>query len=153
MIDSHRISISVVPALTLRHAHIAPPPQGGRAIAFGKDVPFFLSPRGEEGTQRVSDGKVRGSFRRRICFRKQREICAPPSPSHAFGAGPSLSPMGRGDIGASVKCNRPALQGGRGLARCTEQRSTFPLPLDEGGSGWGCLGARALPCYTRRGQD
>src|SRR5260221_3717052 len=118
MIDSHRISISVVPALTLRHAHIAPPPQGGRAIAFGNDVPFFLSPRGEEGTQRVSDGKVRGSFRRRVCFRKQRESCAPPSPSHACGAGPperlskGLSPMGRGDIGASVKCNRPA-QGGR----------------------------------------
>src|SRR6266446_8824625 len=118
MIDSHRISISVVPALTLRHAHIAPPPQGGRAIAFGKDVPFFLSPRGEEGTQRVSDGKVRGSFRRRVCFRKQREICAPPSPSHACGAGPperlskGLSPLGRGDIGASVKCNRPG-RGGR----------------------------------------
>src|SRR5260221_10776164 len=88
------------------------PPLQGRAIAFGNDVPFFLSPRGEEGTQRVSDGKVRGSFRRRVCFRRQREICAPPSPSHAFGAGPSLSPMGRGDIGASVKCDSPDLKGG-----------------------------------------
>src|SRR5258707_8931231 len=117
MIDSHRISISVVPALTLRHAHIAPPPQGGRAIAFGKDVPFFLAPGGEEGTQRVSDGKVRGSFRRRVCFRKQRESCAPPSPSRACGAGPSLSPMGRGDIGASVKCNCPAREGGGGMQR------------------------------------
>src|SRR5258708_10713177 len=88
-----------------------------RAIAFGKALPFPLPPRGEEGTQRVSDGKVRGSFRRRVCFRKQRESCAPPSPSHACGAGPperlskGLSPLGRGDIGASVKCNCPAVEG------------------------------------------
>src|SRR5260370_9897110 len=88
MIDSHRISISVVPALTLRHAHISPPPQGGRAIAFGKDVPFFLSPRGEEGPQPVSDGKGRGSIRPRACFRKQRQICAPPPPSPPVPPGP-----------------------------------------------------------------
>src|SRR5258708_16123433 len=68
------------------------PPLRGRAIAFGNDVPFFLSPRGEEGTQRVSDGKVRGSFRRRVCFRKQREICAPPSPSHPPSARVPPSP-------------------------------------------------------------
>src|SRR5258708_6542316 len=98
----------------------APPPLS-RAIAFGKDVPFLLSPRGEEGTQRVSDGKVRGSFRRRVCFRKQRESCAPPSPSHACGAGPperlskGLSPMGRGDIGASVKFDSPAHEGRVGV--------------------------------------
>ena len=94
---------SWAPAFALGHAHISPPPLRGRAIAFGNDVPFFLSPRGEEGTQRVSDGKVRGSFRRRGCFRKQRESGAPPSPSRACGAGPperlskGLSPMGRGE--------------------------------------------------------
>src|SRR5260370_24769974 len=98
--------------------HTCAPPLAGWAIGFGKGVPFFLSPRGEEGAQRVSDGKVRGSFRRRVCFRKQREICAPPSPSHAFGAGPSLSPMGRGDIGASVKCNPPPQGGGAEHKMC-----------------------------------
>ncbi len=54
-----------------------------------------------------------------------------PSPSRACGAGPperlskGLSPMGRGDIGASVKCNRPALRGraGRGVARAAHQAS------------------------------
>src|SRR5258708_12851478 len=84
------------------------PPLAGRAIAFGKDVPFLLSPRGEEGTQRVSDGKVRGSFRRRVCFRKQRESCAPPSPPHTSRAGPpdrlsnDLTPTSPGYFGTSL---------------------------------------------------
>src|SRR5258708_20401986 len=63
-------------------------PRKGRAIAFGNGVPFLLSPRGEEGTHRISDGKVRGSIGSDVCFRKQRESCASPSPSRAAARAP-----------------------------------------------------------------
>src|SRR5258708_3583066 len=45
--------------------------------------PFLLSPRGEEGTHCVSDGKERGSFRSLVYLRERLEIGAPPSPSRA----------------------------------------------------------------------
>ena len=47
---------SWAPAFALGHAHISPPPLRGRAIAFGNDVPFFLSPRGEGGTRAAGAG-------------------------------------------------------------------------------------------------
>src|SRR5258708_21014295 len=70
----------------------SPSPLAGRAIAFGNGVRFLLSPRGEEGTHRISDGKVRGSNGSDGCFRKQRESCASPSPPPPLTRGPSPLP-------------------------------------------------------------
>src|SRR5260221_14576715 len=70
--------------------------------------PFLLSPRGEEGTHCVSDGKVRGNCRRRVCFRKQRESGASPPPSPSLGPGPPPPPLRRGATGASAEAPNPA---------------------------------------------
>src|SRR5258708_11474181 len=56
-----------------------PPPQG-RAIAYGGNMYFLLSPRGEEGTHRLGDGKERGSFRRQFSSGDDTKAARPPPP-------------------------------------------------------------------------
>src|SRR5260221_4702348 len=55
-------------------------PLKGRAIAYGGNMYFLLSPRGEEGTHRLGDGKERGSFRRQFSSGDDTKAARPPHP-------------------------------------------------------------------------
>src|SRR5260370_38045985 len=93
-------------------------PLKGRAIAYGGNMYFLLSPRGEEGTHRLGDGKERGSFRRQFFFRRRHESGSSPSPSPSCGAGPPerLSegrlPVGRAEVNETNIFHRPASREG-----------------------------------------
>src|SRR5260221_3448644 len=55
-------------------------PLKGRAIAYGGNMYFLLSPRGEEGTHRLGDGKERGSFHRQFSSGDNTKAARPPHP-------------------------------------------------------------------------
>src|SRR5260221_14523866 len=82
-------------------------PLKGRAIAYGGNMYFLLSPRGEEGTHRLGDGKERGGFRRQFFFRRRHESGSSPSPPRACGAGPSPPPLRPG--GAARRASKNLL--------------------------------------------
>src|SRR5258708_10641366 len=72
-----------------------PPPQG-RAIAYGGNMYFLLSPRGEEGTHRLGDGKERGSFHRQFSSGDNTKAARPPPPPPPVARGPPPPPCGGG---------------------------------------------------------
>src|SRR5258707_6263685 len=85
-----------------------PPPQG-RAIAYGGKMYFLLSPRGEEGTHRLGDGKERGSFHRQFPSGDNTKAARPPHPPPPGARGPPPPPWeGGGAARASPSDFLPA---------------------------------------------
>ena len=105
-----------------------------RGIAFGNGVPFLLSPRGEEGTHRISDGKVRGSNGSDVCFRKQCEAARPPHPPAPAARAPPSPRWGEGmsrlGSNAIALASRRAIDSDDVAGRVPARAGTKAIALD-----------------------